>query len=278
VPLSDLRSNLLETTDDAFETHYRAHLAVLDDDQCQSLLREMKPIHERIDKLLMTQDADRLYKRDDEVPAILQVTMNAIKASDAPNARFHEPLSAEELLQFLKDHTPHPAYEDAIDAQGALTPGKLSKKLTHYEESRFLDVDRSGQNYKFKLGSPKRKGKRIIVNDPEDIFELPCVANMDEYLQEEKPHRQVLYTFARLLMSLENDFSVEEIAEVFSRWPWYDRQTTLYQLNYEKKHGEEYNPINCDNDENEFMAFCIGPDNCQYHIYSSLPLAEDAVN
>jgi hypothetical protein len=102
--------------------------------------------------------------------------------------------------------------------------------------------------------------------------------NIDEYLHEGKPTRWILYQVARILMSLEPDFTLKEIAEdFFSRYPWYDRETTMYHLRYEKNrriNGEVPKPIGCKNDNKKFDTFCIGMENCSYSIYSSLPMKD----
>jgi hypothetical protein len=275
VPLSDLQGKMLDATDTAFETHLRAQHSALSNSETQWLISNTTPIHERIDEFFMRQEHDKLFDTQGEKPPLLQVVMNAIYESDAANAKFGEFLSAEELQQFLKDYSPHPAYESAIHTDGQLTPGKLSKKLTHYEENRYLEIDTSGQVYKFKFDSPARKGKKIDVTEPEDIFELPCMASIDEYLRQEGPTRYLLFTMVRLLMSLENDFTNQDIIEMFQRWPWYDKATTEYQVKYERREGKDIKPINCGNDNQRFTAHCIGVENCDYNIYSSLPIKDE---
>ena len=123
------------------------------------------------------------------------------------------------------------------------------------------------------------------TNELRDLFELPCMANMEERLHEKKPVRKDLYNFARMVMWLPQyqDSSLDEIVadlkDVFSRWPWYDEQETEYQVRYEFSNtidGDTPLPMSCDNDD--MQRYCIGRDQCPYSIWGSLPFPDKMYN
>ena len=105
--------------------------------------------------------------------------------------------------------------------------------------------------------------------------------HIHNYLLEEKPVRFVLYTYVRVILSVENDFTVEEIVDWFRQYPWFDEETTRYQTRYEKNRTNEnndpYQPVNCYSDNEEFTQFCIGIGNCEYEIHKSLPLKDEVI-
>ncbi|WP_458210232.1 primase-associated protein, partial [Haladaptatus sp. NG-SE-30] len=115
-----------------------------------------------------------------------------------------------------------------------------------------------------------------------DLFELPCMAAMDERLQEKKPVRKDLFNLVRMAWWLPQyrDASTEEfisdVKDLFSRWPWYDDEVTGYQIRYELDNdigGEIPLPMNCANDD--MQRYCIGRDQCPYSIYGSLPFPDE---
>ena len=121
----------------------------------------------------------------------------------------------------------------------------------------------------------------IQVSEIEDILELPCMQNIHNFLLEEKPVRFVVYTYVRVILSIENDFTVEEIVDWFRKYPWFDEEITRYQARYEKNQTNEnddpYLPGNCYSDNEKFTQFCIGIGNCEYEIHESLPLKEEVL-
>ena len=73
-------------------------------------------------------------------------------------------------------------------------------------------------------------------------------------------------------MSLQNDFNLADIKAAFSEYPWYDEDTTDYQVRYEM--NQDAQPVSCTNENEKFTQFCIGRENCDYSIYASLPLKQ----
>jgi hypothetical protein len=77
---------------------------------------------------------------------------------------------------------------------------------------------------------------------------------------------------------MSRDEFVEEMKELFEeRYPWYDEQTSDYQIRYEldqrNKDDDPYLPMGCKNPDME--RYCIGRDECPYSIYGSLPFPDE---
>jgi len=274
VPYSDLRGKLVDATESAFDTHLSRQLEeFLSEEQRGWLVRNTEHVHHRIDEFLAGNEHDRLFDREDDFPALVRVFINAIRDSET-FARFDEPYTADSLRELLEDYRPaHPANQHAVD--GLTSPASVSRSLVEHESCSALTVDRSQRKNRFEFSNPFRSGVPVEVDEPTDILELPCMANIDEYLHEEKPVRWILYSVARILFSLDNGFTMDELVSFYSRYPWFDEATTRYQLRYERDRGEDILPIGCDNDNRNFATFCIGKENCEYSIYSSLPFSDD---
>lgn len=122
----------------------------------------------------------------------------------------------------------------------------------------------------------------------EHVLGLPCIQNIHDYLQGERPIRWVLHIFARFILSIdpdasdENEFTVEGIV-VWSNpnhhpgsvCPWFAEEILGYQNGEQKQchvgtTGDKPNLVNCSNDDQRFNDICIGIDDWEYSIYLSL--------
>jgi hypothetical protein len=67
------------------------------------------------------------------------------------------------------------------------------------------------------------------------------------------------------------------VKQLLSKYPWYDEQTSDYQIRYELRQtnteGDPYLPIGCNNPDME--RYCIGYEECPYSIYGSLPFPDE---
>lgn len=193
-------------------------------------------------------------------------------------------MKAESIDDYVEHHRPN-AFDETwyylteYEAYQKLSsPHNISLALSEHEDHHLVEVDRSDRLNKFKLHDPFIGYVEIEVSDIEDILELPCFQNIDDYLKDRKPTRWVLYSIARVLMSLNNNFTIDDMVGFYSRYPWFDEDTTRYQLNYEQAQtidGETPMPISCNNDNTNFGTFCIGKENCDYSIYQSLPMRDE---
>ena len=111
-----------------------------------------------------------------------------------------------------------------------------------------------------RIGDGARLQGAQVINDLDDLFELPCFANIDERLQKKGPTRKELYSLVRLVAWLQEyridkteTELIEDLKDLLSRWPWYDEQTSDYQIRYELEKGEIDGrsplPIGCNNDD-----------------------------
>jgi hypothetical protein len=146
------------------------------------------------------------------------------------------------------------------------------KQQSDHDDIDFISQDHPQPNL-YILSYTDNGARQIDVQTPHDVFELPCVSNLEDYFMENPPEREPLFFLVRILCSLENRFTHEEIAEVFTRFPWYDPSTTWYQVGYELTQTAV--PIGCENDHTRWGQFCIGQENCDYSIYGSLPIREE---
>jgi len=115
-----------------------------------------------------------------------------------------------------------------------------------------------------------------LVELIKDLLEFPCFQSLHETLQKSKVTRWELYSFVRYLLSLDMEVSNEDIHDWFQQYPWYDRATTEYQVNYERQQqmadGKDPMPIGCNNENRNWAGHCIGRENCEYSLYHSVEL------
>jgi hypothetical protein len=160
----------------------------------------------------------------------------------------------------------------------------LGQQLSRYRENPKIEVQENEVRAKYSVGYQGRSGSDIDVEDPTDLFQLPCMANMEERLHEKKPDREDLFNLVRMIFWLpefqdgDYDEVVEATHELFSRWPWYEYQKTETQTYHELTNepdgeNDEWLPRNCGHDSLE--KYCIGQDLCPYSIYGSVPFRQE---
>jgi DNA primase large subunit len=150
----------------------------------------------------------------------------------------------------------------------------MSKFLSHNVDSKAVEKRSTGRATEYSIQAVSASGfKQIEVTDHTDLRELPCISNLHEHLQKGKPTHYPLFSYARLLLSLQNDFSLTDLKAAFSEYPWYDEETTEYQVRYEM--NRDFQPVSCNNENEKFTQYCIGRENCDYSIYASLPFKQE---
>jgi hypothetical protein len=276
VPGTDLDGKIRNMAERAFSIHISNQEKELPAEQVSWTVNNTPEIQGKITRDLEGKRFDKLFS-DDGYPKKLGVVVSAVKTYDYEGIATGIWLTAEEIFDAIQDYYPH-LTERAI-VGGMKSPLSVSKTLMEFEDHHDLEVDDSGRVKKFKLFDSKKSAREIEVDSPVDILELPCMENIDNYLMEQKPTRWILYSIACILMSLENDSTMDDLVEFYSRYPWFDKQTTKYQLEYECRQnmsdGRPPNPIGCHNDNRNFSTFCIGIENCSYSIYRSLPMKQE---
>lgn len=279
VPGFDLDNKIRSMAERAFDIHITNQEQELPDEQVKWIVNNTSQIQDKIGQDLDGKRFDKLFTEED-YPKKLGVIVGAIRTYDYEDIDFGEWLTAEDIYEAVDDYYPHLTERNIVD--NIDSPLSVSKILSNFENHHDIEVDREGRVNEFKILDSKKSFVQVEVDSPEDILELPCMENIDEYLMEQKPTRWVLYSVARILMSLENDFTMDDLVEFYSRYPWFDREITRYQLNYERKSrmadGSPPNPIGCQNDNTNFGTFCIGLENCSYSIYGSLPMKDEVMD
>ncbi|MGN8219714.1 primase-associated protein (plasmid) [Halococcus morrhuae DSM 1307] len=267
----------------------------MEDGQINYAAHNATNVREHIQTLLDIGHTDKLFAEKTH-PDKLRVVLTGIENAPDERAQLNTWHSASELYDALEIHaqkTDSTWEKRKIGEIGsARSLGNYLGSCTDHDDVEIyrqrddqenpLGEDATDNTNLYRLRFNTSEATTIQVSEIADILELPCLRNIHNFLLEEKPVRFTLYTYVRIILSLENDFTVEEIVEWFSQYPWFDEETTRYQTRYEKnrtnENGEPYQPVNCYTDNEQFTDFCIGIDNCEYEIHESLPLKNEVVN
>jgi len=281
IPAGDFDDKYRSYAEQAFKKLLTVHEDGLSADQHTWLTTNESGISERIDRFVETGNHDRIWHNwnpGDRTVGILRQALGATFETDVSLGGYH---TATQLFEILDDYAPDAQWEQSI-TQSISSPSSLANRLTRHEDHPGIRIDRDGRINRYRIGSSGSGAERIDVQQLDDLFELPCMANMKERLHEKKPVRKDLYNFVRMVMWLpqyqESSFDeiVADLKGVFSKWPWYDEQVTDYQIRYEFSNtinGDTPLPMNCNNDD--IQRYCIGQDQCPYSIWGSLPFPDE---
>jgi len=284
IPLERVEEEYLEYTEDAFEHILTLQGQALTDDQKAWLRNNVSYVSERIDRFFSAGQEDRIWKDWSRSSRKLRFLIETVQEAPDSTAALGEPVSAEQLRAALEHHPADERWQQSFK-QELSSPSRIAGFLQEQEDDSSVEIDRSGRVNQYELSSRSGSAKALRVDDLEDLFELPCLAEMDERLQEEKPVRKDLFSLVRLILWLPRyqpdpdlDRVVEDIKDLFSRWPWYDPDVTEYQVRYEyfngtSPSGEEYLPLSCGNET--MQRYCIGRDVCDYSIYQSIDFPDE---
>jgi hypothetical protein len=281
VPVSDLRSKLRDALTEAIETHIEVTEPGWSEEDIERVAEVLEPVTRQVNNMLDSKNFDALFT-EEEYPKKVGVIVKAVSSYKHSTVGFGEWLTAEEIEKAVAAYSPH-EYESS-EYHEINGPMSISNTLSYNEDDELIEIDRDGRVNRFRLKNGYRNSVDLDIEEPRDIVELPCIQNIDEMLKNEgKPERKLLYPIARILLSLDNDFTKEELADFFRVYDWFDYDTTMYQLGYEERqkidgHGHKPLPISCNNETNLFMNYCIGRENCNYSIYGSLDFKDDVMD
>jgi hypothetical protein len=281
VPVGDFDTKYHDYAERGFKRLLRVQEDGLSDDQLTWLTTNESDITERINRFLETGHHERIWRnwdRGERTIRVLRQVVSDTATDEVQQGEFH---TAKELYQAVE------AYDIEDDWKAAVTdsissPSSLAKTLADHESHSAVTIERDGRVNTYRIDRGGYGAEQIEVTEIDDLFELPCLGNMEERLHEKKPVRKDLYNFARMAMWLPQyrDSSLDEIVadlkDVFSRWPWYDEHETDYQVRYEFSNtidGDTPLPMNCDNAD--MQRYCIGQDQCSYSIWGSLPFPDE---
>ncbi|MFC6615979.1 primase-associated protein [Halopenitus salinus] len=291
--LSRVRDNNLYVPVGDFDEKYRSYgkrafkklLTVqeqgLSEEQRTWLTTNESEIAEQISGFVETGNYDRLWRNWDRGTRTIRVLRRVLTASPAETVQLGEFHTANEIYDAIDAYTPENDWESTV-INRISSPSSLAKKLANIESHTAVTIDRSDRVNTYRIARSSHRSTQLDVDQLEDLFELPCLAAMEERLHERKPVRKDLYNFARMVMWLPQyqdrtlDAIVADLKDVFSRWPWYDEEKTDYQVRYEFSNtigGETPLPMNCGNDD--MQRYCVGEDQCPYSIWGSLPFPDE---
>jgi hypothetical protein len=275
VPVEDCRRKHWERLKRGFGALVDAQNASLDEDQREWIRNRADGVGERIERLLQAGREGRVWKGWDGDDKLVQLVSSALSASDLDRDGVYP---AEVFFEALERYEPSAGWEASL-CQRISSASTLEVRLVDAEGNRLEGIEKEGRQL-FSLES-RTGGNELVVEDIEDLFELPCMGKMDERLSERGPVRKDLFNFVRMVLWLPEyesasvDEVVRELQGVFDRWPWHAPAETEYQIRYEFGNtigGETPLPMNCDNDD--MQRYCIGQDECPYSIWGSVPFAE----
>ncbi|GAA0239941.1 primase-associated protein [Haladaptatus pallidirubidus] len=279
-PVSDFMQKYRSYAEDAFSRLLAAQEEALTPKQRSWLTANESAITERIDRFFAAGQTHRIWRNWSRQKQRLRTIINAVHAVDDDVAQLGQTHTARELYAALEAYDPERSWEQHV-CDSISTPRSLGTILSTNRDYPSVTVENDRLN-RYTLTQYSDGAQAIHVDDLEDLFELPCLAAMDERLQEKKPVRKDLYNLVRMAWWLPQyrDAStgefVNDMKEVFARWSWYDEETTEYQIQYELNNdigGEIPLPMNCSNDD--MQRYCIGCDQCPYSIYGSLPFPDE---
>lgn len=281
VPIGDFDEKYREYARMAFKQLLQTQEAALSDEQRRWLVTHETAIAERIESFQTAGHRERIWRNWDVGERLLRVLTKAVKQDPDDAVAVGTFLSAKTLFSAIDRYDAKRGWERATIGRIS-SPRSLGNQLTRHREHRLLEIRRTGNTNEYKLIDSTATGpERIPLGSIEDLFQLPCLANMEERLHRENPVRKDLYNFVRMVRWLPQYFHadpnevVEDLKAVFSRWPWYDEATTDYQIRYELDRtidGESPLPMNCSNDD--MQRYCIGQHHCPYSIYGSVPFVK----
>lgn len=281
VPIGDFDQKYLEYARGAFKRLLQTHEDDLTEEQRTWLTANETAISERIDSFLSSGHREHIWRNWDVGERLVRVLRKAINDYPDEDVQLGAFLSAKDLYATVEHYEPEQKWEEVVIRQIS-SPRSLGNLLARHRDHRLVEIRKADKSNEYKVDDPRpRRSEPLEIESIEDLFQLPCMANMEERLHREGPVRKDLFNFVRTVMWLPQyqdstrDRIVEDIKTIFSRWPWYNEEITEYQVRYEYKQtidGEAPLPMNCSNDD--MQRYCIGQDVCPYSIYGSLPFSE----
>jgi len=252
----------------------------ISDRQRKWVTSQATELNDRINRFERARQYEQLYTDWDPDQRSVNLIRDAVFKHEGLES--DDPLSPAEIYAAVEDFEPEGTHSERLLKRFHSEPA-TRRALEDLAEADYIEQESAASETPptYWIGT---NSESLNIGDLEDLFELPCMANMAERLHEEGPVRKDLYSFARMVMWLPQyrdadiDVIVEDLKDVFQRWPWYDEQETDYQVRYEYYNGEIDGepplPRNCHNED--LQRYCIGPKACPYHtIYQTLPFPQE---
>lgn len=284
IPAEDLYRRVANQLEDGgFRTLFAAHQEFVSGGSLRRFLEHESAITERIDRFLSAGQQDLVWTNWDPDARLARVVRSAVGAQ--ANLEKSREYTAKVLYEAVDRYQPEYDWEETV-LREIKNPRSLSHRLKSIDEDRVETIETEDwKSNLYRVGHSSVGARQIGFDDKEDLFELPCLQNIDERMHEESPTRKDLYNMVRMLRwlpgyrpsQMNRDMFVEEMKEILQRYPWYDEETSDYQIRYEldrtNKDGDPYLPLGCSNTDME--RYCIGREECPYSIYGSLPFPDE---
>jgi hypothetical protein len=284
VPGRDLYRRLEnQLQEDGFQRLYEAHETFVANSSRRRFLKQESRITERIDRFLKAGQQDLVWADWDPDSRLLRVLRAAVREQE--ELEREKPYPAKTLYEAMRRFEFEYDWQERVWHDVSNQRSLASRLSSMDADSVEVLETRERKANLYRVGSSSEWARQIEFDVASDIFELPCMVNIDERLMESSPTRKDLYNIVRMLRWLpgyrpdemsENTF-VEEVKQLLSKYPWYDEQTSDYQIRYELRQtnteGDPYLPIGCNNPDME--RYCIGYEECPYSIYGSLPFPDE---
>lgn len=256
----------------------------------------------RIEQKLNSYDRGRLYSNFTVSSEKLQLIRIALEEADY-SLDDGSWFSASDILDALEAYSTDDKY-DRRYLNDLDSVQSIAQFLSENTDSYMLDVRRNNGMNEYSFVEFGTSFKQLNVTHPDDVFKLPCFAQMHQKLSSTGPSRKELFSFVRLTFWLESFYEEhpsdneagkillekarKALHETFARWEWYDETVTDEEIDYEYERGERreerrrrsggetdgrHLPMGCDNPT--MREYCIGKENCPYSIYGSLPFTPE---
>jgi len=290
VPIGILTDDWLTYLEHGFKQLVRVQEEMLTPSQIDWLALNDSRLEDRISTWDEENNVGRLYTGEDTESRIIKQIRNVLTNQDYQLDK-GEWFTASQIANAIDVHLSRAENPEHF-LFGFNDTDKIAGLLSRNKDNYYLEYKKTEDGQPDLYSVKEERGAKTLDPDPlENIFELPCMANMDQRLKEEEPVRKDLFSFVRMVMWLEDyyeerpgnqegriliDDVVEDILDLFERYPWFDPEITEEQTKYEYRRGEQkerYFPVGCHNDD--MQRYCIGRENCPYSIYGSLPFTQE---
>lgn len=117
-------------------------------------------------------------------------------AADDEVAQLGETQTAHDLYKAVDAYDPERTWEQQV-CESISSPRSLGTVLSRNRDHTSVTVENARLN-RYTLTEYSNGVQPLHVNELEDLFELPCMAAMDERLQDKKPVRKDLFNLVRM--------------------------------------------------------------------------------
>lgn len=255
-------------------------------------------LYDHLEKLMRGNWTEGLVKTRD-VPLKIQVIVNAVAwEDDDDDIALGEWVTAEQIEQAVSGYRSSEAY-DGYEREPLEKLGSSRGIASVLRENSDSDRIQKSSEYEgisdnpmqYRLHRSNSNWPDLTIEEIGDLEELPCVNNLVDWLMEGHVQREPLFTLVDIALWTDDTyFELDDFVDYFSKFPWFDEHTSRYQTEYQiKRHNKRSNVvepqrgaavepqpmISCNHEADFWARFCVGKENCDYSLYSSLNLRDE---